>query len=315
MKMKKIFIAALMALLSAGFASAQTMEEATELYNTGATMLNTGDNNGALDYFEQALTMGETIGPDATELINNCKDIIPKIHLAIAKEYASVQDSENAAKELEETIAIAKEYNNADVLSEATSLLPQVLMQQAGILLNGKQFAEAAEAYKEVIEVQPENAIAWLRMGMAYGAAQNTEAAVAAYTKAAELGQADQANKQLSNLYLIAAVNAQKAKDWAGVIENAEAAISYLDNFNAQKLIGVAALQLGQNEKAIAGFENYLALQPNAKDKSQIYYQIATAYNNMGNKGQACTYFKMIVDDPNFGEYAKHMVENELKCQ
>ena len=58
--MKKIIILAIAALFSAGIASAQTMEEATEMYNTGAMMLDSGDNAGALTWFEQALTMGET---------------------------------------------------------------------------------------------------------------------------------------------------------------------------------------------------------------------------------------------------------------
>lgn len=312
--MKKIIILAFAALFSAGIASAQTMEEAIDLYNTGSTMLGTGDNKGALNYFEQALTMGETIGPEATELISNCKDIIPKLHLQIAKDYVEAQNTDMAVAEIEKTIALAGQYGETETMQEANELLPQILLQNAGRLLNSKQYTEAAEAYKAVIEVQPDNATAWLRMGLAYRGANNNEAAVDALLKAGELGQTKEANKQLSTLYLLEAVKHQKAKNWAGVIENAELSASYEDNYNAQQLIGVAALQLGQYEKAISGFENYLALQPNAKNKNQMYYYIATAYNSMGNKDMACTYFKMIMDDPQLGEYATHMVKNELKC-
>ena len=258
--MKKIIILAFAALLSAGIASAQTMEEAIDLYNTGSTMLGTGDNKGALNYFEQALTMGETIGPEATELISNCKDIIPKLHLQIAKDYVEAQNTDMAVAEIEKTIALAGQYGETETMQEANELLPQILLQNAG------------------------------------------------------RGQTKEANKQLSTLYLLEAVKHQKAKNWAGVIENAELSASYEDNYNAQQLIGVAALQLGQYEKAISGFENYLTLQPNAKNKNQMYYYIATAYNSMGNKDMACTYFKMIMNDPQLGEYATHMVKNELKC-
>lgn len=312
--MKKIIILAFAALFSAGIASAQTMEEAIDLYNTGSTMLGTGDNKGALNYFEQALTMGETIGPDATELISNCKDIIPKLHLQIAKDYVEVQDTDMAVAEIEKTIALAGQYGETETVEEANSLLLQVLLQNANRLLNAKQYAEAAEAYKAITEVQPGNATAWLRMGQAYSRTDDTDAAAEAFKKAGELGQTKEANKQLSTLYLLEAVKHQKAKNWAGVIENAELSASYEDNYNAQQLIGVAALQLGQYEKAISGFENYLTLQPNAKNKNQMYYYIATAYNSMGNKDMACTYFKMIMDDPQLGEYATHMVKNELKC-
>ena len=117
--MKKIIILAFAALLSAGIASAQTMEEAIDLYNTGSTMLGTGDNKGALNYFEQALTMGETIGPEATELISNCKDIIPKLHLQIAKDYVEAQNTDMAVAEIEKTIALAGQYGETETMQEA----------------------------------------------------------------------------------------------------------------------------------------------------------------------------------------------------
>lgn len=313
--MKRFLMILAAVAISAGFASAQTLEEATELYNSGATMLNSGDNESALGYFEQALTMGETIGADAAELVSNCQNIIPKIHLAIAKDLAAAKDTDKAVAAAEKAAQLGELYGVIDTKEEAEDLIPQILLQNAGNLLNAKDYAAAAEAYAKVTAIDPGNAVAWLRMGMAYGACGQTDKAVEAYKKASELGQAQAAGKQLSNLYLRAAVAAQKAKDYAAVLENAELSASYLNNANAQKLIGTAASALKQNEKAIAGFEGYLALSPNAKDKNQIYYQLATVYQAMGNNSQACTYYRQIVSDPNFGEYANHMIKNVLKCE
>lgn len=313
--MKKILIVIASMLFTAGIASAQSLEEATELYNTGATMLNGGDNSSALMYFEQSLQMGEALGEEAAELISNCKDIIPKIYLAVAKDYAAAKDSDNAIASINKTIEIAGQYGATETLNEAKELLPQVLLQNAGNLLNSKQYEAAAEAYGKVTEIDPENGIAWLRMGMSYGACGKLDEAIEAYNKAAQFGQDKNANKQIANIYLKKAIASQKAKDMAGVLENAELSASYLNTPNAQKLIGSAASTLKQNDKAVAAFLNYLEINPNANDKNQIYYQLATVYQEMGNKDQACAYFKLVANDPQFGEYSNYVIKSVLKCE
>ena len=84
--MKKFFLSLAAVALAAGSMAAQDMAQATETYNNGAMSLQMGDNTSALAYFEQALTMGEACGEEGTELVNNCKDIIPLVTLAIAKD-------------------------------------------------------------------------------------------------------------------------------------------------------------------------------------------------------------------------------------
>lgn len=313
--MKKFLTIIAAVILSAGFGWAQSLEEATDLYNSGATMLNSGNADSALGLFEQALSMGETLGEEAAELIGNCKNIIPKVILSKAKEFAAENDFENAVATTNKAIEKAESFDQFETLSEASALLTQLVLQDAGVKLNAKDFAGAAAGYRKATELDPDNAIAWLRLGMALGASSDIENAVAAYKKAAELGQDNAANKQLGNLYLIEAVKCQKQKNFAGMLENAEISASYNESANAYKLIGTAAAGLNQNDKAIEGFEKYLAIQPNAKDKNQIYYQLATVYQNSGNNSQACTYFKMIMSDPKFGEYATHVVKNVLKCE
>ena len=69
-----------------------------------------------------------------------------------------------------------------------------------------------------------------------------------------------------------------------------------------------------QYDTAIAAFEAYLALAPNANDKSQIIYQLATAYEGRKDRAKACSYYKQILSDPKFGAVAKYKVEEELKC-
>ena len=54
----------------------------------------------------------------------------------------------------------------AEVATEATNLIPQILMSDANTLLNDGKFAEAIVEYKKVIEVEPNNFTAYLRIGI-----------------------------------------------------------------------------------------------------------------------------------------------------
>ena len=98
--MKKIFLSLAAAVLAAATVTAQDMAQATETYNNGAMALQMGDNAGALAYFEQALTMGEACGEEGAELVTNCKDIIPQVTLAIAKDMLQAEDYDNALTQL-----------------------------------------------------------------------------------------------------------------------------------------------------------------------------------------------------------------------
>ena len=82
--MKKIFLAIAAMVLTAGLISAQDMAQATELYNNGATAISMKNWTEALDCFQKALAMGETIGEEAQELVANCKNAIPGVSLQIS---------------------------------------------------------------------------------------------------------------------------------------------------------------------------------------------------------------------------------------
>ena len=83
---------------------------------------------------------------------------------------------------------------------------------ELGAIINNKDFAGAIEVYSKIMAEDPTNAMASLRLGMAYGATGNTEAAEAAYLVAAENGQEKNAYKQLSNLLVKQAAAVLKTK-------------------------------------------------------------------------------------------------------
>lgn len=312
--MKKVFSIIAAAFLAIASLSAQDLESATALYNEGATALNAGDKQTALKCFEDALAQAEVIGIEAEELAYNCKRNIPTLINAIGKEQASNNQIDEAIATLKKALEKANEYDQTDIAEDTKVLIPQLYMQKGNLLLNQKKFAEAAAAYKEVININPNDATGYLRYGQACARIDDMENAVTSLTKAAELGQANAANKELANLYLSTAADALKTKQYEMAIENAEKAYAIVQNPTALNVIGTAAIAIKDYKKAIENFEGYAAAAPTARNIDQVKYQLATAYEATGDKANACVNYKAILNNPQFSEYAKHKVDVELKC-
>lgn len=300
--------------MSAAAVSAQDMAAATETYNNGATSLSMGQNATALDYFKSALEMASACGDEGTDIVNNCKDIIPKIVLAVAKDNIQASEFDKAVTQLNEAIKVAGEYGNADVAAEAKDLIPQVFMQKANNALNKKDFAGAIEGYKQAVAIDSTNGMASLRLGMAFAALGKAEDAEKAFGMAMRNGQQSSAVKQLSNMYVKLAAASLKTKNYEKAISDALKSFEYLENPTAMKVAGTAAAQLKKNKEAIEYLESYTALSPKARDLNNMFYTIAVLAQTEGDNAKACGYYKKIAADPKYGEAAKQQIA-ALKCE
>ena len=188
-------------------------------------------------------------------------------------------------------------------------------MQQGNLFLNQKDYDAAIESYKKVVEANPNDAVGYLRLGQAARRVNDIETAISALTKASELGQKNAADKEIATLYLTISNSQLKAKNYESALEYAQKANDVQPNPTAMQIAGTAALQLKDYAAAIENFEGFIAASPNAKNIDQIRYQLATAYEATGDKTNACVNYRAIMNNPQFAEYAKHKVDNELKCQ
>lgn len=308
--MKKIFMFFAAVAMAAGIASAQDINSVTETYNNGAMELEMGNKEAALGYFQAALTAAEALGEEGMQIVDNCKSTIPVLMESIAKDYIKADMYDAAIEQLNKTIEVCNTLGNAAQADECKTLIYQTLMAKGNDLINAKDFAAAIEVYNQIMAADPTNAMASLRLGMAYGATGNTEAAEAAYLVAAQNGQEKNAYKQLSNLFVKKAAAVLKTKNYAEAIEFALKSNEYLENATAMKVAGTAASALQKNEDAIVYLEKYLELSPNAKDAAQMKYTIAATAQVLGDKAKAKEYYQQILSDPKFGPTAKQMLES-----
>ena len=276
--MKKIFVSLAVVLCSAAMVSAQDLETVTTTYNNAAAAI--AENKAeAIKLFEEALAGAEALGEDGTAIIDQCKEILPKLYVSVAKEAVQAKDYANAISKFKVAEDIAAQYGDEEAKADVAELMPKIFIQ-----LGATQLKEG-----------------------------NMDAAIETFEEALELGQTEVASKQLSNIYVKKAAAAQKAKDLKTAVEMAQRSIEYLDNPTAQKLLGLSALSLKQNKVAADALEAYLAQSPEAKDKVQIMYQLGTALVAAGENDKACGYFKQIAQDEKWGEAARYQMTT-LKC-
>ncbi len=307
--MKKIVLLVLATVFASFSVFAQDMTQATDEYNNGAAYLSAEDYASALSSFQSALSQAEACGEDGAELVANCKNIIPSIVLAQGKELVKGEQYDAAITKLQEAVKVAEEYGNAEAKADAAELIPQVRTQKGNSLLKAKDFAGAAAAYNEAIADDPDNGNLYIRLGSALNGAGQTDEAIAAFTKASELGQEAAASKQLSNLYLKKAQASLKAQKYQDAIDDCEKSNSYLENANAYKIAASAASKLSKNSAAIEYYEKYLEVAPNAKDAEDIAYTVAVLSQQSGNKAKAVEYYQKVASSAKYGEAAKAQIK------
>ncbi len=295
----KFLAIALVSMFTLGNAYAQDLGEATEIYNNAATALNEDRAAEALEGFQKALSLAEAAGEEGAQLAADCKGIIPKILMKLGKEAAAAKDMDTAVAKMQEAAAKATEYGDAATAAEAKEFIPMIYLTEGNALLNAKQFAEAIAEYEKVITLDPDNGMAYLRIGMCKANTGDADGAIEALTKASELGQSASAAKQLGTIYAKKAQAAYKAKDNQATLDNVLKAKEF--GYTKVNLYGgMAAFNLKKYDEAIELLEGDASM--NAK------YYLARAYEAKGNNAKACEYYKQITTDKNFGAYATSKV-------
>ncbi len=139
--------------------------------------------------------------------------------------------------------------------------LKEQLMADFKEAMKAKDFAKAAENFKKVLELDPENGNAAIQLGQAYMKGGKFDDALQALEVAKANGQEGNAVKMISQIYLMKAQSALKAKKYQEVIDMAAKSNEVLENANAYKLSASAAQRLGKNDECIAFYESDAAKQ------------------------------------------------------
>ncbi|MBE9007327.1 tetratricopeptide repeat protein [Fortiea sp. LEGE XX443] len=141
------------------------------------------------------------------------------------------------------------------------------LFQQAIAAEKAGKYAELEAIYRQIIQIQPNNAAAYYNLGVALHNQNKLDAAVAVYKKAIQL------NPNLALAYNNLGIALRKQKKLDAAVAAYQKAIQLNPNLAlAYNNLGVALREQNKLDAAVAAFQKAIQLNPNYTE----------AYNNLG---------------------------------
>ena len=265
--MKRFFSLIAALVLAATAAWAQDYNTAMEAYNNAAQAEN---KEAQIAGFREAMALFAACeDEDAPAQVTKCQDNIVNLSFSIVNEQIKAKQYTEALASLDAANAAAAEFGQ-DTAERSKKLQGTIYNSLAKENFKANP-AAAAEYAQKVIDIEEANGATYLFLGMAKSQLKETDAAIEALEKAYEMGMAKQAASPLSNQYVTKAQAANKAGKFADAVAAADKAIEYNpNNANAFKLRGNAYASQNKNAEAIQDLEQYLALNPAAKDADKV---------------------------------------------
>ena len=302
--------------------SAQTVQDVADARNKGSELMAAGNLEGAITEFEKCVELAKQVGDDAEEYSMLVESALPGLYLQIATRLNSAKDYPAAVKALEETVAAAEKYNNADVKEKAEKTIPQIYYAMGVSDYSSQKYDEAIANLDLAIARDPGMTGAYFIKGVCYQTLkdepkmeENYQLAIEKGTVNGDAANTQKARAQLSKYYYNSGILAQRAQKWDDAItaytktvdvdnetEKGDAYYRLSSCFNSKK----------NWDSAITNGEKALDLNPKTTDG--IYYELGTAYAGKNNTAKACEYFKKVENEP-YLKGAKYQIEVALKCK
>jgi Flp pilus assembly protein TadD len=156
----------------------------------------------------------------------------------------------------------------------------------ADVLARQGKVDEAVEAYREVLESEPENAQALNNLGFLLASQDRVDEAVVCYRRSLEI----EPDNALANLNL-GAILARRGEDEAAVAHLEVAVEQEPDNISAHRILGLVLVRQGHTGLAIPHLERVVAAQP---DQENLRRRLALAHIRLGHDEQAITHLEWL---------------------
>ncbi|MDE6069569.1 MAG: tetratricopeptide repeat protein [Alistipes sp.] len=309
--MKKLFVSAI-ALLAAVSLSAQ---DVTAIYNEAAAAYGAKDFATAAAKFEQVIDLGMD-DDDAASMVATAKTTLPKCYFMLGGGAMRTKNYETALDNFTKSAELAELYGDMTQVAKSNGWVAKIYQVQGGDAFNSKDYATAADIFAKGYKADPDNTSMALNLAMSYcemgkyAEGMEIYEAIAAKTHPKYAADAAKAKEMMALYTNNKVAEMQKAGDFAGIIEMADA---QLEKNPESALFQNVRLQAYANKKDYAKVielgEAAAAAQVDEADKSLMYYLLGAAYNARDMKPQAIAAFKQVTAGPAAENAAKALAE------
>ncbi len=302
--------------------SAQTLKEATEAYNTGATLINEKKPEQAIEHLYRALEISEDLEYEGEETKRLAEDLIPTAHLQHAMNLYRAKDMYGALDQLEKAQETAKMYADRNTLGRVERIIPQLYNQMGNTEYREENFEKAIDYYKKAIEVKADYPDPYLGIALSHEKQENFDGMLDYLKQTIEVSnaandrkRAEDAQRKAKGYLLRVGDEAQKAKRFEEAIEFLERALEF-DDTDATLLYAIAVNynELKNWEKVIEYGKLALDKANGSIEEAGVYYNIGVAFQNQGDTAQACEAFSNALSG-SYRAAAEYQMQEVLKCQ
>lgn len=302
--------------------SAQTKEDAAKLYNDGVAAYNTKNYPVAITNFNQAIDIAGKVGEEANDIRDGIVKLLPSCHYQVAMNFYRDKKFVEAIAEFNKTAEVAGKYNDQNMVTKATSAIPQLYRVLGNQELGAKNYEQAKQYYNLGLKLTPDATQNLLGLGLAYDKQAKQDSALIYFDKVIEVGKRTnkpedvmKAQSQARDLFLVKASNAEKAKKYEDAIAAYQNVFKYApENDAVYYKMAFASYSLSKWDDAIASANRALTLATNPDDKAKVYFLMANIYSKKNDTPNACTNYKLSSASPKYKAQASAAIKG-LKCK
>jgi len=317
MKFSKIFALIVFAVIT-NFLNAQTLDEAGTAFNQGVQFGKELNYAEAAKAYEQTINICKQIGDEGMELQIKAEQQLPGTYFNLAKSQFEAKSFTDAIANFEKSARFADQMGETKTADASRTYLAGIYYSMGNADLKNDALDAAIEKYNKALGYKEGYYKAYYGLGLVYKKKENLplmkenldKAIAGAGDDAKLIGNAkDAANSAFQKA---GALQLQSSK-YAAAVENLLASQEYNNTEpRTYYYLAIAYNGLSKWDDAIAAATKALELQ--TEEKSDIYFELAKAQENKGDKANACANYKNVTGGNNVAA-AKYQIETVLKCQ
>lgn len=277
----------------------------------------------AINSYENVIELADEVGgEEATKIKEQAQGRIPKMYYEAAKKHAGKGDYDASVEMLESSIEGYKAAGNERAVRRSLSTILKIRNVQGGAALKAGEFDKALGYFDDAIGRDPGYTDGYLGKLLVYNEMEDgmkMEEIAEAGLKVADQERDHKVGgniKKVMRGYFFN--NAQKAmadEDFATAESNLSKAIEYgHNNAIVHYQLGLARNGLEKWAGAVESFNKCLELETgDAEDKAKVYFNLAVAYQKLGQDANACSSYKKSLYGE-FKEAAQYQIDNVLEC-
>lgn len=300
--------------------SAQTVKEAVEAYNEGASMLKENPE-GALVKLYEALDISLELDYDGQETLLMAQNLIPKAHQQLAMNLYREKKLPETLDQLEKARKTSIDFNDKATLARVDKIIPQLYNQMGNAEFRQELYEEAIDHYKKAIEIKSDYPDPYLGIALSYEKQEEFEPMLEYLKQTFDIAnqmndrsKAENAQRKAKGYLLKTGDTAQKEKDHQQAIDCFNQVLDFdTEDGTVYFLLAVNYAETKQWDKVVENSNLALEYANSQVDRAGVYFQMGTAYQNLNKKAEACEAFSKALNGA-YSAAAEYQMKEVLKC-